>query len=726
MGNSLKKVLSLVMIALLVITSTPAMTFAESELSVSNVTAEINSATAELTGKTKGSTIDLSVSPSPSKDPKLDKKMIIMNGLEANTTYTLTVKETIKAKTKTAFVVTKEKSTYYYINDNEKLPAPKDKVYHKKNDEKTYYYDTELITSKTLPVITFTTKPMTYSMTTNSIGSGSITVTPSPGPYVAGSTVKLTAVPMFGYQFDSWTGTSLTGPIINVLMDGNKTISAKFTSIPVPLHNLSLVVGTGGIAFENGHEKAAGTYQLTYAVGSKIIISTYANAGYSGGVSEWEYIVNGSVNETINVDFTSVSQVYGLDFYQTDGYFSGYKPDGSDDISHNPMNDMLSATVLATPSNSAPKLGDTVSVALDVTVLDGDLSNGRLNEIDFYQDGKDKQTFKDSSVKNPVAFSYKVPSAESDLLTVGFVMGTPTSTHKVYTKVLSYDLVDRYHSNFAAAILATTNTTITVEVPLPEYTVTFDAKDGLPAPGSKDIISGGKVDVPTNPTKDGFTFNYWTLNDVEYNFDAEVTGNITLVAKYTAKEVPVSTFTVTFDAKDGLPAPGSKDIISGGKVDVPTNPTKDGFTFNYWTLNDVEYNFDAEVTGNITLVAKYTATDKPIETQPENPSEVVTPPTTEEEDNYVYITIIPTTEASIETLLPEEVALGEAKIVDFDSFQANLAQETTEVVGEVVEITTEAIPLADALPKTGQLPVEIFYGIGGLISAAGVFLKRKK
>jgi len=32
----------------------------------------------------------------------------------------------------------------------------------------------------------------------------------------------------------------------------------------------------------------------------------------------------------------------------------------------------------------------------------------------------------------------------------------------------------------------------------------------------------------------------------------------------------------------------------------------------------------------------------------------------------------------------------------------------------------------DALPQTGQLPVELFYGVGGLITAAGVFLKKRK
>ena len=42
------------------------------------------------------------------------------------------------------------------------------------------------------------------------------------------------------------------------------------------------------------------------------------------------------------------------------------------------------------------------------------------------------------------------------------------------------------------------------------------------------------------------------------------------------------------------------------------------------------------------------------------------------------------------------------------------------------EIIEEDTPLAGALPQTGQLPAELFYGIGGLISAAGVFMKKFK
>jgi len=76
----------------------------------------------------------------------------------------------------------------------------------------------------------------------------------------------------------------------------------------------------------------------------------------------------------------------------------------------------------------------------------------------------------------------------------------------------------------------------------------------------------------------------------------------------------------------------------------------------------------------------------------------------------------------------EEVPEGGSPIIDFDSYsdeptiEGTTSEATTD---DEVIIETEETPLADALPQTGQLPVELFYGFGGLIAAAGVFLKKK-
>ena len=134
------------------------------------------------------------------------------------------------------------------------------------------------------------------------------------------------------------------------------------------------------------------------------------------------------------------------------------------------------------------------------------------------------------------------------------------------------------------------------------YTVTFNSNGGS-AVSSQTIKSGEKATKPTNPTRSGYTFVEWQLNNLAYNFNTPVTSNITLIAKW--KENTVQNYTVTFNSNGGS-AVSSQTIKSGEKATKPTNPTRSGYTFVEWQLNGSTYNFNTPVTSNITLVAKWT------------------------------------------------------------------------------------------------------------------------
>ena len=145
------------------------------------------------------------------------------------------------------------------------------------------------------------------------------------------------------------------------------------------------------------------------------------------------------------------------------------------------------------------------------------------------------------------------------------------------------------------------------------YTVTFNSNGGS-AVSSQTVTEGTVVTKPTNPTKEAtaeytYTFNGWLLDGVAYDFTTEVTGNITLVADWTATK---NTYTVTFDSNGGT-AVDSQTVEYGLTFTEPTAPTKSAtaeytYTFNGWLLDGVAYDFATEVTGNITLVADWTAT----------------------------------------------------------------------------------------------------------------------
>lgn len=93
----------------------------------------------------------------------------------------------------------------------------------------------------------------------------------------------------------------------------------------------------------------------------------------------------------------------------------------------------------------------------------------------------------------------------------------------------------------------------------------------------------------------------------------------------------------------------------------------------------------------------------------------------------VYVNVPATTApATTEVITTEAVPLGAPGPLNFDELIEDETLPATEMTTEAEEVMEEEVPLADALPQTGQLSVDMFYGIGGLVSGLGLWLKRKK
>lgn len=75
----------------------------------------------------------------------------------------------------------------------------------------------------------------------------------------------------------------------------------------------------------------------------------------------------------------------------------------------------------------------------------------------------------------------------------------------------------------------------------------------------------------------------------------------------TACGCSVENYTVTFDSNGGTSV--SEQVVEkGGVVTRPTDPTRDGYTFDGWYVDvnsSVEYDFSQEVTSDMTLTAKW-------------------------------------------------------------------------------------------------------------------------
>ena len=137
-----------------------------------------------------------------------------------------------------------------------------------------------------------------------------------------------------------------------------------------------------------------------------------------------------------------------------------------------------------------------------------------------------------------------------------------------------------------------------------KYTVAFESNGGSAV--SKQTVSyGAKASKPANPTRAGYAFKGWYADKAltkAYDFNAKVTANATLYAKWEANK-----YTVTFEPNGGS-AVSKQTVTYGAKASKPANPTRAGYTFKGWYADKSltkAYDFGAAVKGNLTLYAKW-------------------------------------------------------------------------------------------------------------------------
>lgn len=148
------------------------------------------------------------------------------------------------------------------------------------------------------------------------------------------------------------------------------------------------------------------------------------------------------------------------------------------------------------------------------------------------------------------------------------------------------------------------------------YTVIFDSNGGSSVPSQR-VMAGGTVTRPADPVKEGCTFNGWFLANKQFKFGNDgdkVTENITLYAKWIETTPAPSGYTVTFNSNGGS-AVESIHASSDGTVNMPENPTKEGYVFAGWFKDEAFteiFTFGADgdkITKDTTLYAQWINTD---------------------------------------------------------------------------------------------------------------------
>jgi uncharacterized repeat protein (TIGR02543 family) len=132
--------------------------------------------------------------------------------------------------------------------------------------------------------------PAQYSLTINTVGSGSVALSPTGGTYDSGTAVTLTATPAIGFQFSGWSGdlSGTTNPA-TITMNANKSVTATFTQLPPSQYTLTVNTnGSGSVALN----PTGGVYDS----GTVVTLTAAAASGFQ--FSEWSGDLSSSANPT--------------------------------------------------------------------------------------------------------------------------------------------------------------------------------------------------------------------------------------------------------------------------------------------------------------------------------------------------------------------------------------------------------------------------------------------
>src|SRR5574344_218895 len=140
-----------------------------------------------------------------------------------------------------------------------------------------------------------------------------------------------------------------------------------------------------------------------------------------------------------------------------------------------------------------------------------------------------------------------------------------------------------------------------------KYAIVFDSNGGSDI-STQYLAYNSTASIPSNPTKAGYTFQGWYLNNVKYSFNSAVTSNLILVAKWSKNDsTNLLYYTVTFNSNGGSWI-ASQTVNKGGYAYNPGKPSKDDSYFIGWMYNGTLFDFRTPITNNITLTALYETT----------------------------------------------------------------------------------------------------------------------
>jgi len=137
-------------------------------------------------------------------------------------------------------------------------------------------------------------------------------------------------------------------------------------------------------------------------------------------------------------------------------------------------------------------------------------------------------------------------------------------------------------TSYSFTTMPAENITLYAKWLIDHYTITFNSNGGSQVAEITEEY-GTSISEPTVPTKEGYTFGGWYIDEeltTAYLFTTMGALDITVYAKWVENE-----YTITFDSNDGSQV--AEITASYNTVVVePSQPTKEGYTFGGWYIDE--------------------------------------------------------------------------------------------------------------------------------------------
>jgi uncharacterized repeat protein (TIGR02543 family) len=302
---------------------------------------------------------------------------------------------------------------------------------------------------------------VSYTLTTNIVGSGTVTRDPDQATYEPGTPVTLTAVPAGGYTFSGWSGdaSGLDNPL-SITMDANKNITATFVE---QQWSLQLNGMTQYTMLQSEFQTLASTYPLSCVVTNKDgSEDTYT------GVAMWRLIgmVDDNDTATMNADYAALN--YDITMIASDGFNKSLT---STEVLNNDM------YIVANQMNGAPLPADKYPLRVVWTGATSGKMVSKLATLQFAipwnveLDGASTYVmpnteFETAAAANPASWADGANTWEGLALwrLVGMVDDADPLTFNDSLAAIGYDVkitaIDGYNKTFSIADIARNDTRI--------------------------------------------------------------------------------------------------------------------------------------------------------------------------------------------------------------------------------------------------------------------------